>query len=789
MKEKTLKVLEFDKIKELLAKEATNDFSRKMAMDLLPSCDISHAAALYKELSETLDLYVKHGMPQIFGMKDISAALRRSEVGGALNAAELLDVALVLKITGNLLSYYNENNEDSLSIDKYFGMLSPNRKLENSIFEAIISEDEIADDASPNLRGIRRQILNTHEKIRGHLNNIIHSSHYQKYLQEPIITIRGGRYVVPVKAEYRAEFGGIVHDMSATGSTVFIEPGAVVAANNTLRELAAREKAEIERILAELSAKVAEMADALFVNQRVIAELDFLFAKAKLATKLKAVIPVINDKGIVNIIKGRHPLLDEKKVVPITVYLGESFKTLVITGPNTGGKTVSLKTVGLFSLMAASGLAVPAADGTQLCIFDRVFADIGDEQSIEQSLSTFSSHMTNIVSILSNITEKSLVLFDELGAGTDPTEGAALAIAILKYVKDFGACTVATTHYSELKLYALSTEGVENAACEFDVNSLKPTYRLLIGVPGKSNAFAISKRLGLPEFIIDSANKHLTEESIRFEDVVANLEKNRQEAEKEREQAQRLRLEVESLKKELEAEKAKLLRAKEKLADNAKREAKAVLENAKREAEEVINSIKEAQKLKDKKELDRALAQSKQRLIEGIKKMDKPRPQKRANVGAPPKNLLAGSSVYLLDIGQNGIVVSPPKDDGSVTVQVGIMKINSHISNLRLVQEQEVKKPTPATKGKSGSLRSDSIKSEIDLRGTTVDEALILTEKYLDDAYLASLNTVTIIHGKGTGALRQGIHNMLRRNPHVKSFRLGTFGEGESGVTIVTLKP
>lgn len=787
MEEKTLNVLEFNKIKELLKSEVTNDFSMHKAEETSPLCVLCDAADLLAELSEAISLYVKEGNPKTSGMKDITGALKRAEIGGTLNTAELLSIAEVLRIARNLLSYHKESKGGPLKIDFYFNELTPDKKTEEAIFNAIEAEDEISDNASPALASIRRQIANTHAKVREHLNSIIHSTKYQKYLQESIITMRDGRYVVPVKAEHRADMSGIVHDMSSTGATLFIEPNAVVQANNTIRELEVKERAEIERILAELSSMVAEITHALFVNRKMIGEIDFIFAKARLAVKMDAVIPKLNDRGVINIIKGRHPLLDPKSVVPVSVHLGKEFSSLVITGPNTGGKTVTLKTIGLFSIMAASGLAVPAGDGTELCVFDRIFADIGDEQSIEQSLSTFSSHMKNIVHILKELTPNSLVLFDELGAGTDPTEGAALAIAILKHAKNMGATTAATTHYSEIKLYALTADGVENASCEFDVISLKPTYRLLIGVPGKSNAFAISKRLGLPDYIIESAGRHLTEENIRFEDVISNLEQSRQEAEAERTAAGRYRQEIESLKKELETEKAKLEQSKQNLNANAKREARRIIEGAKQEADELINEIKKSQHEKDKKELNKAIIEAKRKFNEKIKSTDAPIKKETSAQPALPGKLIAGSSVRLIDIDQNGIVLSPPKSDGTVNVQVGILKITSHISNLQLAEDKK-QQNIVSRKTAGVGLRSLQMKNEIDLRGNTLDDALILTEKYIDDAYLASLNTITVIHGKGTGVLRAGIHDMLKRHPHVKSYRLGTFGEGESGVTVVELK-
>jgi DNA mismatch repair protein MutS2 len=591
---KTLNALEFRKIKNLIKNEASSEFGKSMAEQLQPQSSVFDAEKLLSELSEAISMCIKHGNPNTAGVQDISASVRRAQIGGTLSAAELLNVAQNLRTAESLINYYNSEKNRCIEIEHYFKALFKDRKTEKRISDSIISENEIADEASPNLAAIRRRIESTHIKIREHLNSVIHSTKYQKYLQEPIITMRDGRYVVPVKSEHGKDVAGIVHDMSSTGATLFIEPSAVVRENNTLKELELGESAEIERILAELSSQVSEIADNLLENQRIIGEIDFLFAKARYAVKSDAIIPKLNSNAIINIIKGRHPLLSPDTVVPISVSLGKSYSTLVITGPNTGGKTVSLKTIGLFCIMAAAGLAVPAADGSELCVFDNIFADIGDEQSIEQSLSTFSSHMTNIVHILKNLTPNSLVLFDELGAGTDPTEGAALAIAILKYAKEMGATVIATTHYSEIKLYALTTDGVENASCEFDVESLRPTYRLLIGIPGKSNAFAISKRLGLPDSIIESATAHLSEENIRFEDVISGLESNRAKAEQERTKAHIYRREIEKLKLELEAEKEKLESSKKKISANAQQQARRIIEEAKREAELLINEIRKA---------------------------------------------------------------------------------------------------------------------------------------------------------------------------------------------------
>lgn len=782
MEQKYKNILEFDKIQKMLADCATNDISREMVYNLEPSSDIDEVTKLQEELAYAIQILLKKGNPDISGLSDITASIKRGEKGGMMSSKELLQIARVLKIARSLIAYHDEPSV----LSYLFDCLTADRKLENEIYSAIISEDEISDNASPELYDIRRKITNTHAKIREHLNNLIHSTKYQKYLQESIITIRDGRYVVPVKAEHKSDVGGIVHDMSATGSTIFVEPNAVVNENNNIRELMAKEKAEIERILFTLTSMAVEKSHELFVNQRTICQIDFIIAKARLALKQNAITPKINDKNYVVIEKGRHPLLDAKTVVPISLQLGKGFKTLVVTGPNTGGKTVTLKTVGLFCLMAACGLAVPAADGTDICVFDNIFADIGDEQSIEQSLSTFSSHMTNIVNILNKITPNSLVLFDELGAGTDPTEGAALATSVLQYVKDFGALTVATTHYSEIKLYALTTEGVENASCEFDVNSLRPTYKLLIGVPGKSNAFAISRRLGLPEYIIEKAAERLSEENIKFEDVISNLEKSRQEAEKEKQLVEKYKRDAEVLKAELEVEKEKIQRTKQKLTENANKEAKKILEQAKREADAVIDEIKKARKLKSEQEMNRALNEAKTNINKNIKNRDKAqlvRPVVNNNI---PKKLIAGNTVEILDIGQKGIVIAPPNADGMVNLQVGIMKITSHISNLRLIKDSSADKHI--SKQKSGGLRMTNIKTEIDLRGQMLEDAVFAAEKYIDEAFLGGLVTVTIIHGKGTGVLRKGIHDMLKVNPCVKSYRLGVYGEGETGVTIVELK-
>ncbi len=781
MNKKSLISLEFNKITEMLQNEASFDMSKNLAVNLVPFETYTEAVLASDMLKYAIYFINKKGSPSVSGFKDISMSLKRIEKGGMLSISELLSVGTALKIAENVVSYFDEECVFSCYYDKVLC----DKNVRTAIFNAIESEDRIADSASTELGGIRRKINETHAKIREHLNSIIHSTKYQKYLQENIVTIRDGRYVVPVKSEHRSDVPGIVHDMSATGSTIFVEPNAVVNENNKLKELAVAEAREIDRILGELTLMVEPLIHNLFVNQHNITEIDLAFAKGRLALKMNAIVPIINRDKYINIVKGRHPLIDAKTVVPVSVYLGKDFKTLVITGPNTGGKTVTLKTIGLFCLMAAAGLGVPASDGTELPVFENIYADIGDEQSIEQSLSTFSSHMTNIVEILNSATDNSLVLFDELGAGTDPTEGAALAVSILKYTKDLGMLTVATTHYSEIKMYALSTPGVENASCEFDVDSLRPTYKLLIGVPGKSNAFAISKRLGLPEFLVENAKKQLTDDSIRFEDVISKLEESRTLAEKEHNEAIRYKNEAEQLRKETEKEKTRLADTRRNLTENAKKEAKKILEDAKRDAEVLVKSIREAKKQKSIQETNKALNDAMEQINKKIKENEKSNLKKQLENTEVPKNLIIGNTVEMLDIGQKGTVIALPKADGTVTVQAGIMKVQTNISNLRLVKDAPKKS---VTKQSGSKLKSDAVKNEIDLRGYTLEDALFVTDKFLDEAYFAKLNQVTIIHGKGTGVLRQGIHDLLRKSPVVKSYRLGTFGEGETGVTVVEIK-
>ena len=646
---------------------------------------------------------------------------------------------------------------------------------------SIISEEEIADTASPTLNNIRRQIRNAQESIKNKLNEIIKSSKYQKYMQESIVTMRGDRYVIPVKQEYRSEFPGLVHDSSASGATIFIEPMAVVEANNSIKELRIKEQAEIERILREITEEVAGMGEGLKSNVSLLTKLDFIFAKAKLSLDYKCICPRINNERKIVIKKGRHPLLDVKTVVPIDFWIGEDFDTLVVTGPNTG-ENCYIKDGRTFTLMMQAGLHVPANEGTSLSVFNKVYADIGDEQSIEQSLSTFSSHMKNIVNILDNVDDNSLVLFDELGAGTDPTEGAALAMSILENIRNRGAITVATTHYSQLKVYALTTKYVENACCEFNVETLQPTYRLLIGVPGKSNAFAISKRLGLREDVIERAKEFLTREDIKFEDMLQSIEKNLNQTESEKQMAQRYRLEAEKLKKEIEEKKEKLNKSREQLIKEAREEARKILLEAKRESEEIISEMKRLEKesqndLRQKKAEEMRLKLKNK--VDDVEEKLSSELIKRNKSSKPPKNLKPGDTVLIVNLNKKATVIAPPDKDGEVLVQAGIMKINVHISTLELVDEQ---KSEMRRSGMSeiGASKAKNISTEIDLRGYNLDEALDKVDKYLDDAIIAGLREVSIIHGKGTGVLRSGIQKYLKSNPRLKSFRLGRYGEGES---------
>ena len=792
MEERTLRVLEFNSIRDMLKTQAVCTETRERLGALLPVDNIYEARALLKLSSEAESLLIKKGAPPISPVRNVSPAAMRSKAGGVLSMSELLGVAHVLRMARGLISYFDEDDfeESYPSLATIFNALSENKKLESSILSAILSDEEMADDASGELLAIRRKMRSLHSKVRDVLNDMVHSPSYANLLQEPIVSMRGDRYVIPVKSEHKGQVPGVVHDSSASGATLFVEPMAAVEINNKLRALHSEEKDEIERILAAFSGEVSEVADSIAENYRAIIDLDFAFAKGKLARKMNATVPELNSDGIINIRKGRHPLIDEKKVVPTDIYLGENFDTLVITGPNTGGKTVSLKTLGLFTLMAQAGLCIPAASGSRLSVFENVFADIGDEQSIEQSLSTFSAHMTNIIKILDKANYNSLILFDELCSGTDPTEGAALAVSILERARALGAKVAATTHYSEIKLYALSTERVENAACEFDVASLRPTYKLLIGVPGKSNAFAISKRLGLGDDIIDHARELIDGESTRFEDVITSLEQHRARAQEELDKASEAKAQTLLQRQEAEKERNRIKAQREKILNDARRDAKKIYEQAKSEADAIV---KKMQKLLDesasanraaieegRRSLKKGLDKAEGRLSEDVFKNTS---KKRLD----PKKITLGQVVEVTTMNSTGNVLTLPDKKGDLTVQVGILKIKTNVNALSPAKEEKKKKNSQSYIVGESRMYSD-VKMELDLRGETVDDALLLVDKYLDDASLSHLESVTIIHGKGTGALRSAITDMLRHHPHAKSFRPGKYGEGEAGVTVVEIK-
>ncbi len=786
MEQKTLYTLEYDKILNRVSEYAVNEVSQEKINEILPTSDYAYAVKQLRETDDAMVMLLKYGSPQIARVKSVENTVKRLKLGGTLSMGELLNVASVFKGADNLKKYYSDKLN---SLGEYFENLYIDRQLEEQISSSIISEEEVADGASPELFAIRRKIRNTGNKIKDSLNNIIHSEHYRKFLQDSIITVRNNRYVVPLKAEYKGEISGIVHDMSASGGTLFIEPSSVVNANNELHELRGRETIEIEKILANLSALTGEKEWEISENFTNIIALDVIFAKAKYSLAIKGVSPALNDKGILDIRKGRHPLLNPDTVVPQDIVLGDSFDALVVTGPNTGGKTVVLKTVGLFCLMAQSGICIPAEEGTKIPVFSQIFADIGDEQSIEQSLSTFSAHMTNIVHILNNLTVDSLVLFDELGAGTDPTEGAALAIAIIDFVRNFGAKVVATTHYSELKIHALTTDRIENASCEFNVDTLSPTYRLLIGVPGKSNAFAISKRLGLPEYIIEKSKEQLTAESVKFEDVLTGIERDRQRAEAASHEQIRLSGEARKLKKEAESEKQRIESERDKIISRAKEKAAKIIERAQEETDELIEKIKEAQKEKDEKEAKRIMDEVRRDLGLKLKKTKRSVnnvPKQKSNLTV--NTLKLGATVLIVDLNDKGSVVFINKKEETAVIQVGIMKITSKISNLVLLPENDTKELMKFAPKSKPSIGAKEVRTEIDLRGMLLEEALVETDKFIDGCIMSGLSGCTVIHGKGTGTLRKGIHDMLRKNNRIKSYRLGKYGEGENGVTIIEFK-
>ena len=791
MNQKTLVKLEFDKIISRLEEEAGSFRGRQLCRRLKPMTDLDKINTYQEQTAAAFTRIVRKGRISFSDAAPVEESMKRLEIGGALSISELLRICRLLANAARAKSYGRHDTQEDAAdcLDAYFEQLEPLTILSNEIERCIISEDEISDDASSTLKHIRRSMGSINDRIHTTLNGLVNGS-LRTYLQDPIITMRGDRYCIPVKAEYRSQVQGLIHDQSSTGSTLFIEPMAVVKLNNDLKELYAKEQEEIQAILARLSEDAAQYIEEIRGNYRAMTDLDFIFARGALALSMRGSRPILNEEGRIHIREGRHPLLDEKTVVPITVSLGEDFTLLIITGPNTGGKTVSLKTVGLFTLMGQAGLHIPAGDRSELAVFRQVYADIGDEQSIEQSLSTFSSHMTNIVSFLKRVDEHSLVLFDELGAGTDPTEGAALATAILSYLHKRNIRAMATTHYSELKVYALSTPGVENACCEFDVESLRPTYRLLIGIPGKSNAFAISSKLGLPDFIIEDARKLLSEQDVSFEDLLTDLETSRRTIEKERQEIETYRRETEALKQQAEKRREKLEEQRDRILQEANEKANAILREAKEVADETIRNFHKF----GKENISAAeMEKERERLRKKIKDTSPSSPAntRKAKKQYKPEDFKLGESVKVLSMNLTGTIQSLPDSRGNVTVQMGILRSQVNISDLEIIEEPSPytpKKLNRTSKGRIGMSKSLSVSPEINLLGKTVDEAVAELDKYLDDAILSHLNTVRVVHGKGTGALRKGIHEYLRRQKHVKSYHLAEYGEGDAGVTIVELK-
>lgn len=793
MNTKVLTTLEYTKIIDLLTEKADSEPGKKLCRELVPSTDLSAIRTAQRETKDALARLFRIGSTSFGSNRDLGFSIRSLEIGSSLSMSELLKLASFLDNVSRIKTYGKKEREDlpNDSLDAYFEGLTPMTQLANEINRCILSEEEMADDASPRLKSIRRSKLSTNKKIHSQLTSMVNGA-YRTFLQDAVITMRDNRYCIPVKAEYKSQVSGMVHDQSSTGSTFFIEPAAVVNLNNQLKELDLQEQEEIEVILGDLSSQAAVHTSELAADQKIMTTLDFIFAKAKLAMEQNATEPIFNTEHYIQIRKGRHPLLDKKKAVPIDVRLGKDFDLLVITGPNTGGKTVSLKTVGLFTLMGQAGLHIPALDRSELSIFSEVYADIGDEQSIEQSLSTFSSHMTRVVHILQHADADSLCLFDELGAGTDPTEGAALAIAILNYLHDRGIRTMATTHYSELKIYALSTNFVENACCEFDVETLRPTYRLLIGIPGKSNAFAISSKLGLSDEIINAAKEQISKEDESFEDVIADLEQSRVTIEKEQQEIAEYKERIRTLQEQLQKKNEKIDQAKDKILRDANEKARAILQEAKDVADETIRDFNKVGASADIKELEKKRQKVRDKINEKNGKLalgnnqKKPANQKTVD----PKKLKKGDSVKIISMNLKGIVNTLPDARGNLFVQCGIMRMQTNINDLVPVKEETITAPAlqRTNTGKLKMSKSFSVSSEINLLGCTVDEAIAKLDKYLDDAYLAHLPSVRVVHGKGTGALRSAVQSHLKRLKYVKEYRLGEYGEGDAGVTIVTFK-
>lgn len=788
---KVYTTLELDKVLQKLADIAHCDDTRALAMTIQPECSLSETRRLMNYTNDAFILSMRYGSPTIFGVKNVTSSLKRASVGAVLTLRELLDIAEVLRNIRGLCQWKAFSEETTTSLDDYFERLSPNKYLEDKITNSILNEEELADNASPELADIRRKMRNCSQNARNQLEKIIRTPAYQKFLQDNIITMRDSRFVVPVKTEYRSEVKGLVHDTSASGATLFIEPAAVVELNNELKILKSKEAQEIERIMTELSAETGTFSESIADSYAVLITLDLFFAKANLGIAMKACVPNLTDDGIIDLKKARHPLIDPKSVVPVDIYLGREFDTLVITGPNTGGKTVSLKTLGLFSLMAMCGLMIPCEENSTISVFDKVLADIGDEQSIEQSLSTFSSHIKRIIEILDTADERSLVLLDELGAGTDPAEGAALAISIIEKLREKKSKIAATTHYSEIKMYALETEGVQNGCCEFDVSTLKPTYKLLIGVPGRSNAFAISKRLGIEDGVIERAKQLLSSEDTKFDKIISSLEETRIELAKEKDAARidavkaaREKDEIARYKKQLEAEKEAELK-------KARDEAEKIVRDTKFQAEKLIQELEAALKDKNSENFLQMASKARSEIKSRYAKLDAladPVTKKSTEKYTLPRKLKKGDDVLIVDIDKEGVVLSDPNGD-TVLVQAGIIKTSVKVDNLRLIDSSKKNKVTATayTRNVKSKAVAD-FKTELDIRGMNVEEAFVELDKFIDDCLIASIPQARIIHGKGTGVLRNAVHTYLRKHKSVRTFRLGVYGEGENGVSIVEFK-
>lgn len=788
MNEKTLRMLEYNKIIEMLINNAVTFKGKEYATNLLPSTVLNKVVKKQKETTEAVSMSLRYGTPPIAPVVDAKEIINKVRIGGVLSIKSLLEMASALKNMREVKAYGKEHiSDDSIVLNEYFDALYSNQNVEKEIFRCIKSEEDLDDRASTELYNIRRHIVDSEVKIKDKLNDIVHSSDLSKYLQDQVVTFRNDRYVIPVKQEYKNEIKGFIHDSSASGSTIFIEPTSVFNINNEIKELKIKEQLEIERILALLTQMLDPILEDIENSIETLGYIDFTFAKAKLSLNMKAFEPILNDKKYINLKKARHPLIPEKDVVPIDVWIGKNYKILVITGPNTGGKTVTLKTVGLLSLMAQSGLHIPASESSEICVFDNVYADIGDEQSIEQSLSTFSSHMKNVINITNNATNNDLVLVDELGSGTDPVEGAAIAMSVLEYLREGEITTIATTHYSELKTYAMQTNDVENASCEFNVETLKPTYKLLIGIPGRSNAFAISKKLGLSENILSKANSYLSAETIRFEDVLNKMELDRIKAKEQKEYADKLLVEAKEEKEKAESEMKKLEDKRSEILQKAKKEARDLLLDAETEANEIIKELTNLKRSKSKN-VGQTAQEARVKIKKSISEIQKDltKPKTAVKNALKPEDIIVGMKVYVPSLDQEASIVTLPDKKGNVMIQSGIIKLNIHSSQLEKSKEENKKAEVKINMLVKNKARD--ISAEINLLGMTVDEAVNVLEKYLDDAYLSGLKQVRVVHGKGSGALRKGVQDYLKTNSHVSSFRLGMYGEGDSGVTIVEIK-